>query len=197
MPSSQGEVTRLLLQAGSGKEEAVSKLVPLIYNELRRLAAYYLHHERTDHTLQATALVNEVYLKLVDQREGTWQNKAHFMAIAAQAMRRILIDHARNHQTVKRGGDVQKVPLDEQLVLFSNHQSRELLDLDEALTRLAGAFPRQSRVVELLYFGGLTVDETAEVLRIAPRTVKRDWSFARTWLFREMEPKKTEAKRPT
>jgi RNA polymerase sigma factor (TIGR02999 family) len=183
--SSPGEVTRLLAEISGGNREAESQLIPLVYDELRRLARRYMQSERSDHTLQATALVHEAYLSLVKQREVTWQNKAHFLAVAASLMRRILCDYARAHGRVKRGGEQYKVPLDEALV-FSKEKSDEVIDLDRALIRLANLDQRQSRVVELLFFGGLTVEEAAAVLGISPKTVKRNWSVARAWLHREI-----------
>jgi len=143
--------------------------------------------ERPDHTLQATALVHEAYLRLVDQQQGSWQNKAHFIAVAAQIMRRVLVDHARAYQTNKRGGKEVRVSLDDDALLFSPEQSEDLVALDEALKRLAEFSHRQSRVVELSFFGGLSVEETAEMLGISPKTVKREWSVARAWLFRQLK----------
>ncbi len=178
-------MTQLLAELQSGRPDAASRLIPLVYDELRRLARHYLRQERPDHTLQATALVHEAYLRLVDQRERTWQSRAHFIGAAAQLMRRILVDYARGRQTAKRGRVPQKVPLEEAL-LFSEEQSEELVALDGALERLAQIDARQSRIVELRFFGGLTVEETAEVVGISPKTVKRDWSVARAWLHREI-----------
>jgi RNA polymerase sigma factor (TIGR02999 family) len=183
--SSPGDVTGLLSEIRSGSEKAESELIPLVYDELRRLAAHYMRQERQDHTLQATALVHEAYLRLIKQREGNWQNRAHFFAIAGKLMRRILVDHARAHRRSKRSGSQDKVSLDE-APLFSPEKSDELIELDEALSRLAEEQPRQSQVVELQYFGGLSVKEIAEVLNTSPRTVKRDWSVARAWLHREI-----------
>ena len=185
MPDTVGEVTQLLVSLSKGNQEAVSKLIPLVYEELRRLARHYMRRERSDHTLQTTALVHEAYLRLVEQRETNWQNRAHFFAIAAQLMRRILLDHARACRTDKRGGEHERLPLEETLV-FSPKKSEELIALDEALNRLSELSPRQSQIIELRFFGGLTVEETAEVLGIAPKTVKRDWSVARAWLHREV-----------
>lgn len=185
MADSLGEITQLLAELKSGNREAEAKLVPLVYDELRRLAAHYMRQERRDHTLQATALVHEAYLRLVGQRDVNWQSRAHFFGVAAQLMRRILVDYARARQTDKRGAGLQKASLEEAL-LFSDEQSGELLALDEALDRLAERDPRQSRIVELRFFAGLTVEETAEVLAISPKTVKRDWSVARAWLHGEI-----------
>jgi len=162
--------------------------MPLVYNELRRLASGYMRRERAEHTLQATALVHEAYLKLVKQRSVNWQGKSHFFGIAAQLMRRILIDHARGHLREKRGGTQEAIPLNEELV-FSPGQSAELIRLDEALERLAKLDARQSKIVELRFFGGLSVEETAEFLSISPKTVKRDWSMAKAWLLGEMRKK--------
>ena len=181
-----GTTTQLLADLRQGKPEAASKLMPLVYDELRRLARYYLQQERPNHTLQATALVHEAYLKLVGQERVDWQSRAHFLGVAAQMMRRILVDYARAHQTDKRGGREIEVSLEEALECFSPARSRELVALDEALTRLAEMSPRQSRIIELRFFGGLSLEETAEVLGIAPKTVRRDWSVARAWLHREV-----------
>lgn len=183
--SSPGEVTRLLAEISSGNHQAESDLIPLVYDELRRLAHHYMRSERSNHTLQATAVVHEAYLKLVKQRNVSWQSKAHFFAVAASLMRRVLCDYARSHSRSKRGGEWKAVSLDEALI-FSDKKSEEMIDLDRALTRLAELDQRQSRTVELLFFGGLTVDETAAVLGISPKTVKRDWSVARAWLYREI-----------
>ncbi len=179
-PANQ-DVTLLLIELTKGNKEAASKLIPLVYGELHRLAKRHMLRERSDHTLQATALVNEAYLKLVEQRSVRWQSRAHFFAIAAQTMRRILIDHARFHLRGKRGQGQEMVALDEALV-FSPERSLEFLRLDESLQRLAQLDPRQSKIVELRFFAGLTVEETAEVLQISPKTVKRDWSVAKAWL---------------
>jgi len=185
MEPSQADVTILLSELTRGNKEAVERLVPLVYDELKRLANCYMRRERPDHTLQATALVNEAYLKLVCQQSVNWQSRSHFFGIAAQLMRRILIDHARRHLRKKRGGAHEVVPLDEGLV-FSPGQSAVLLRLDEALERLAKLDPRQSKIVELRFFGGLSVEEAAEFLGISPKTVKRDWSVAKAWLHGEL-----------
>jgi RNA polymerase sigma-70 factor (ECF subfamily) len=186
--SSPEDVTLLLSELQNGDQEAASKLMPLVYNELRRLASGYMRRERGEHTLQATALVHEAYLKLVNQRSVNWQGRSHFIGIAAQLMRRILIDHARGHLREKRGGAQEVIPLNEALV-FSPGQSVELLRLDEALDRLAKLDARQSKIVELRFFGGLSVEETAEFLAISPKTVKRDWSMAKAWLLGELKRK--------
>lgn len=179
------DVTVLLAQLVEGKDEAASKLIPMVYDELRRLAGGYMRRERGDHTLQATALVHEAYLKLVQQRSVDWQSRAHFFGIAAQVMRRILIDHARGHLRDKRGAGQQVVPLEE-AVVFSPEQSAEMIKVDESLQRLSKLDPRQAKVVELRFFGGLTVEETADVLKISPKTVKREWSVAKAWLHGDM-----------
>jgi RNA polymerase sigma-70 factor (ECF subfamily) len=186
MASEAGDVTQLLAGVQNGRPDAAPQLIPLVYEELRRLARRQMRSERSDHTLQATALVHEAYFRLVNQRERTWQNRTHFIRIAAQVMRRLLIDHARARRTAKREGELQRVPLEEPL-LVTAEQSDELLALDEALERLAQIDARQSRVVELRFFGGLTVEETAEALGISPKTVKRDWIVARAWLHREVK----------
>jgi len=177
------DVTRLLLDLSNGRREATDELLPLVYAELRELAARLLRNERPDHTLQPTALVHEAYLRLVDQRVGTWENRAHFLGIAAQAMRRILVDHARRRGTAKRRG--ARVTLDD-AVAPPTGPSVDLLEIDAALGRLAGLDARQARVVELRFFGGLTLEETAAVLGVGPATVKRDWTVARAWLHREL-----------
>jgi RNA polymerase sigma-70 factor (ECF subfamily) len=180
------DVTLLLSALGRGEQDAASKLIPVVYDELRRLAASYMRRERQDHTLQATALVHEAYVKLIEQRSVNWQSRAHFFGVAAQLMRRILIDHARGHLRQKRGGEHQKVSLDEAFI-FSGQQSAELLALDESLQRLTKMDARQGRIVELRFFGGLSVEEAAEVLKVSPKTVKRDWSVARAWLYADMK----------
>jgi RNA polymerase sigma-70 factor, ECF subfamily len=179
-------VTVLLGQLAKGNEGAASKLIPLVYGELRRLARGYMRGERSDHTLQATALVHEAYIKLVEQHSVEWQGRAHFFGIAAQMMRRILIDHARAHLRDKRGSGEKPIPLDEALV-FAPEQSMQIVRLDESLERLAKIDPRQSRIVELRFFGGLTVEQTAEVLGISTKTVKRDWSVAKAWLHGDLK----------
>jgi RNA polymerase sigma factor (TIGR02999 family) len=178
-------VTELLQQWSRGREEALERLLPEIYAELRGLAASYLRGERRDHTLQPTALVHEAYLRLVDQRAVHWQNRAHFFGIAAQAMRRILVDHARARGADKRGSGQRPVPLDEALAIGAMPDVT-LLALDEALMRLAAMDSQQGRVVELRFFGGLTMEETAEALRISPATVGREWALAKAWLYAEL-----------
>lgn len=178
-------VTRLLIGWSKGDKEALDALVPLVYDELRRQAARYLRHERVGHTLQTTALIHEAYLKLVDQKNVHWQNRAHFFGIAAQLMRRILVDHARTKKRAKRGGSEIRVSFSE-ATLKAKSQDLDIVALDEALERLAEIDEQQSRIVELRFFSGLTVEETAEVLGISPATVKRDWSMAKAWLHREV-----------
>lgn len=179
------EVNRLLDDWGNGDSSALEKLIPHVSEELHRLAHFYMSREHAGHTLQTTALVNEAYLRLADQKQTRWQNRAHFFAIAAQLMRRILVDHARSFHAAKRGGGIDKVPLEEATVL-SPERSSDLLDLDSALKRLNELDSRKSQIVELRYFGGLTVEETAEVLRVSAITVMRDWNLAKAWLHREL-----------
>jgi len=183
METSTGEVTRLLQDWSIGNREALDRLLPLVYDELRRLAHSYLTRERPDHTLQTTALVHEAYLKLIDQRSVNWQNRAQFFAISAQAMRRILLDNARRHTAAKRGSGGQKVSLDEVATLSRDTANESLIALDEALQKLATIDADQSRIVELRYFGGLTIEETAEVLKTSPSSVQREWTIARAWLY--------------
>ena len=178
-------VTQLLIDWSRGDQAALDSLMPLVYQELRRLAHCYMRRERVGHTLQTTALINEAYLRLVEQQHVQWHNRAHFFAISAQLMRRILVDHARSHTRVKRGGGVLKMPLDEALVP-SQKRAAELVALDDALQSLATLDPRKSQVVELRFFGGLSVEETAEVLKVTPMTVTRDWKTAKAWLHREI-----------
>jgi RNA polymerase sigma-70 factor, ECF subfamily len=183
--SSAQNVTRLLQDWRQGKGAALEGLMPLVNQELRRLAKRYMFGERAGHTLQTTALVNEAYLRLVNSRRVNWQNRAHFFAISAQLMRRILVDHARARGYQKRGGGVPKVTLDEALV-GPEEKGRNLVALDDALTALAEVDLRKSKVVELRFFGGLSVEETAEVLKVSTETVMRDWRLAKAWLAREM-----------
>lgn len=179
------EVTGLLRAWSAGDQEALRKLTPLVYRELHRAARHYMAGERPSHTLQATALINEVYLRLIDVGRMDWQNRAHFFAVCAQLMRRILTDFARSRRYQKRGGGVAHMPLDDALVVGS-HPDRELVELDDALKRLMLVDERKSRVVELRFFGGLDVKETAEVLKVSPETVMRDWKLAKVWLVREL-----------
>ena len=185
LPSPPGKVTELLLELSGGNRTVVDELIPFLYAELKRIASAQLRAERPEHTLQATALVHEAYLKLVDQRQVNWQNRAHFFGVAAQVMRRILMDYAKGRAREKRGGDVHKTSLDEALVV-SYDRTYELLDIDEALGRLEALDRRQAQVVEMRFFGGLSVEETAEALGVSAPTVKREWAMARAWLHREL-----------
>lgn len=186
MQSDEG-ITELLIDWGKGDQAALEKLMPLVYNELRRLATAYLRRERASHTLQPTALVNEAYLRLIDQRNAQWQNRAHFFGISAQLMRRILVDHARQHQAVKRGGSNQQRLSITSVEEIAMQPAVDLLALNEALDELASMDPQQAQIVELKFFGGLSIDETAEVLGISHATVERDWKMARAWLRRQLE----------
>ena len=183
-------VTQLLIEWRDGDQTSLDKLMPLVYEEMRRLAHYYMRRERAGHTLQTSALVNEAYLRLVDHKNMRWQNRAHFFAIAAQAMRRVLIDHARSRQYAKRGGEAQMVELDEGTIAIQE-RAASLVALDDALTELAAFDLRKSQVVVLRYFGGMTVEETAEALGISPVTVMRDWSTAKAWLLRAISCEST------
>ena len=185
MATTPPDVTGLLRAWSSGDESALERLVPLVYDELRRLARRYMAGERSGHTLQTTALVNEAYLRLVDARSVRWQNRTHFFAISAQLMRRILVDYARSRQTHKRGGDTIHVDLDEASTVASD-RAPDLVALDDALKELASFDERKARVVELRFFGGLSVEETAEVLKVSADTVLRDWRLAKAWLLREI-----------
>jgi len=185
MPADSTEINFLLDQYRDGHAEGFEKLMALVYEDLRKLAAWQLQSERPDHTLQPTALVHEVYLKLAAQNPGEWQNKAHFFALAAQVMRRILVDYARTRQREKRGGPRTKIALDDALHL-SAPSDPELIALDDALSALTEKDPRKSLIVELRYFGGLSIEETAEALDISSTTVKREWTMAKAWLRREM-----------
>jgi RNA polymerase sigma factor (TIGR02999 family) len=182
----QHEITQLLAEWREGNQSALDELYPLVYDELHRLARRYMSRERKGHTLQTTALINEAYVRLVDQKNVPWANRSHFFAISAQIMRRILIDHARRHQYAKRGGGARQVSLDEALTVVMPDQSGELLRLDEALKSLAEMDPRRSQVVELRYFGGLNNEEIAGVLQISENTVTRDWNMARAWLYQQL-----------
>jgi len=181
----QPDITQLLQRISSNRGEGLDQLLDVVYAELRRQAARYLRRERKNHTLQPTALVNEAFMKLIDQRNVQWQNRAHFFGVAAQAMRRIVIDHARARQRVKRGGVQQAVTLDEAMIAAES-RSIDVLALDEALTRLAALDERQAKIVELRYFAGLSVEETAEVTGLSPATIKREWAMARAWLHAEL-----------
>ena len=182
---SQPDVTRLLLAWSHGDASALDQLLPVVYQELRRLAKHYMAQERPGHTLQATALVNEAYLRLIDVNQVRWQNRAHFFAIAAQVMRRILVEFARSRRRQKRGGDPQRVTLNE-VPEVAQERGTDLVALDEALSVLATHDARMSQVVELRFFGGLTVEETAETLKVSPETVMREWKTAKVWLLREL-----------
>ncbi len=179
-----GDVTQLLMQSRAGDRAALDRLMPMVYDELRLIAARYLRKERPGHTLQSTALVNEAYLRLVDQR-GEWQNRAHFFGVAARIIRSLLVDHARARLASKRGGQKLTLRLDESIALPAQRELH-LIAVDDALTSLSRIDEQQSRIVELRFFGGLTIEETSEVLQISPSTVKRDWILAKTWIFREL-----------
>jgi RNA polymerase sigma factor (TIGR02999 family) len=182
MANAPGEVTALLAEVKLGSKDAMTRLIPLVYRELRRLAGHYMRAERAGHTLQATALVHEAFLRLVGQERADWQSRSQFIGVAAQLMRRILVDHARGHAAAKRASI--PVPLDEARLNQGANlgQTEEILAVDEVLVRLGQIDPQQARVVELRYFGGLSVEETAEVMEISARTVKREWAMARAWL---------------
>jgi RNA polymerase sigma factor (TIGR02999 family) len=186
METSPHEVTRLLQAWSAGEQGAFDKLVPVVYQELHRLAQHYMAQEQPGHTLQTTALVNEAYLRLVGGKQVSWQNRPHFFGVSAQLMRRILVDFARSRRSLRRGGDVQAVALEEALVV-SPEPGADLVALDDALQALAAMDPRRGRVVELRFFGGLSVEETAEVLKVSVETVMHDWKFAKAWLQRELE----------
>jgi RNA polymerase sigma-70 factor, ECF subfamily len=181
----QHEITQLLAEWSDGNQSALDELYPLVYEELHRLARRYMSRERKGHTLQTTALINEAYVRLVDQRNVHWANRSHFFAISAQIMRRILIDHARRHAYAKRGGGAQQVALEE-VAIVANEKSAEIIRLDEALTTLAKMDPRRCHVVELRYFGGLSNEEIAGVLNVSENTVTRDWNLARAWLHQQL-----------
>jgi RNA polymerase sigma factor (TIGR02999 family) len=179
------DITKLLVDWSGGRAEALDELMPLVYDELHRMAKHYMSSQPRDHTLQATALINEAYVKLSDKKESVWQDRAHFFAIASTAMRHILVDHARSRNADKRGGNTQIVALDD-VAEISSERAAEMVALDDALKLLSAEDARKGRVVELRYFGGLSVDETAEVLKISPETVVRDWRFSKSWLLREL-----------
>ena len=184
------QITELLAEWREGKQSALDELYPLVYDELHRLARRYMSRERKDHTLQTTALINEAYVRLVDQKNVNWANRSHFFAISAQIMRRILIDHARRHAYAKRGGGAQQVSLEE-VAAITPDQGRDLMRLDEALKSLAERDPRRSQVVELRYFGGLNNEEIAGVLHVSENTVTRDWNMARAWLYQQLSENAT------
>jgi RNA polymerase sigma-70 factor (ECF subfamily) len=179
------QITQLLVAWGQGDEAALAQLIPLVHVELRRMARRQMGRERQGHTLQASALVNEAYLRLIDIRQVRWQNRAHFFAVSARLMRRILVDSARSRRYLKRGGGAPKVSLDEALQV-GDERGKDLVALDDALQALAAVDARKSQVVELRYFGGLSVEETAEALHVSPETVMRDWKLAKAWLLREL-----------
>jgi RNA polymerase sigma-70 factor, ECF subfamily len=186
MDNDGGQVTQLLKAMHAGDTRAAESLLPLVYAELHRLAKGYMRRERPDHTLQATALINEAYLRLVGE-DIDWNSRAHFIGLAANVMRRVLVDYARAHNAEQRGGGLQRVEMQDELAI-SAEQLDEVEHLDEALRKLEKENPRQARVVELRYFGGLSVEQIGALLQIAPRSVKRDWALARIWLFRELRP---------
>jgi RNA polymerase sigma factor (TIGR02999 family) len=183
------DATDLLLAWSQGDESAAAKLIPLVYDELHQLARLQMRGERHDHTLQTTAIVHEAYVRLIDLSRIQWVDRAHFLAMAARMMRRVLVDHARGRASRKRGGDVRRVPFDEALSVSVDGNDMDLLALDHALEAFALVDPRKSAVVELRYFGGLSVEETAEALQVSPETVKRDWRLAKSWLLRELNGK--------
>jgi RNA polymerase sigma factor (TIGR02999 family) len=179
------DVTALLESWSNGDPDALQRLMPLVYDELHRLARNYLRRERPDHTLQSTALVHEAYIRMVNQKTVNWQNRAHFFGVAAQSIRHILVDHARGYQTAKRGASARKMALDD-AVAITEARDIDLIALDDALNGLSAVDPQQGRIVELRFFGGLSIEETADVLKISPATVKRDWVMAKAWLFRNL-----------
>jgi len=185
MKASAHEMTQLLVAWGDGDGEALHKLLPLVHEELHRLAHRYMRRENGGHTLQTSALVNEAYIRLIDQKEVRWQNRAHFFGIAAHIMRRILVDYARARKYQKRGGGARRVEIDEPMIV-SPERAAEVVAIDEALVRLAEIDPRKSQLVELRFFGGLSIEETAEVLKVSPGTVMRDWTLAKAWLRRQI-----------
>jgi RNA polymerase sigma-70 factor (ECF subfamily) len=185
MTATPHEVTQLLVAWGDGDQSALNKLMPLVYDELHRMAHRYMAQERPEHTLQTSALVNEAYVRLIDQKNVHWQNRAQFFGIAATSMRRILVGYARRRKRVKRGAGALQISLDE-VAILSNERASEMVAIDEALEKLAAVDPRKSQVVELRFFGGLSIEETAEVLHVSPGTVMRDWTLAKAWLRQEI-----------
>lgn len=183
--SSSPDITQILQDWNAGDASAPERLMPLVYNELRSLGAHYLRNERSDHTLQATALVHEAYLKMVNQKWAAWQNRVQFASVAARAMRQVLVEYARAHRAEKRGGKLEKLYLDETRELGSGHDP-DLIELDEALKNFSKLYPRESEVVEMRFFGGLDLGDIADVLNVSTKTVNRDWNFAKTWLCREL-----------
>ena len=184
-PASPHGITQLLKAWGNGEQEALEQLIPLIYSELHRLAHRYMQRERNAHTLQSTALVHEAYERLIDLKEVSWQNRAHFFGVSARLMRRVLVDYARSRRYSKRGGEWRQLPLNEAVAVFRD-RGTDIVALDDALSTLAGIDSRKSRVVEMRFFGGLSIRETAEVLNVSPETVLRDWRLAKVWLLREL-----------
>jgi RNA polymerase sigma factor (TIGR02999 family) len=180
------EITQMLIELTDGNQEVVNQILPHIYDELKRLASSYLRRERVNHTLQPTALVHEAYMKLIDQKRVHWQNRAHFFGIAAQVMRRILMDHARKHQADKRGGEAEKLPIEEEILVVSHEKSAELIALDDALQTLASMDEQKAKIVELRYFGGLSIEETAEVMGVSVPTINRQWRMAKAWLYSQI-----------
>jgi RNA polymerase sigma factor (TIGR02999 family) len=183
------DVTRLLQEMTDGNEGAPEALLPLVYDELKKLAAAYMRNEREGHTLQTTALVHEAYVRMVDWKEAGWKNRSHFFAVAAKMMRQILVDYARRHRSEKRGSGGPKIALDE-AITFAAEKDLDLFALDEALTKLESFDQRQCRIIEMRFFGGLTIEETAEVMKLSPATVKNDWTMARTWLYNQLRSDK-------
>ena len=183
--NSANQVTQLLVSWGNGDQQSLESLIPLVYDELRRQARRYLRRERPDHTLQSSALVHEVYVRLIDQRQANWHNRSQFFGVAAQLMRRILVDHARSRGTVKRGAGVTKLAIAEEVAAIEM-QNVDLIALDSSLTKLEQIDPQQCRIVELRFFSGLSIEDTADALSISPATVKRDWAMAKAWLYREI-----------
>ena len=179
-------ITQMLIELTDGNQEVVNQILPHIYDELKRLASSYLRRERVNHTLQPTALVHEAYMKLIDQKRVQWQNRAHFFGIAAQVMRRILMDHARKHQADKRGGEAEKLPIEEEILVVSHEKSAELIALDDALQTLAGIDEQKAKIVELRYFCGLSIEETAEVMGVSVPTINRQWRMAKAWLYSQI-----------
>lgn len=192
MASPPTEITQLLINWANGDQSALNKLMPIVYAELHRLAHHYMSRERPGHTIQTTALVNEAYLKLVDQRKTRWQNRSQFFAISAQLMRRILVDHARSHAYEKRGGGLRRVSLAD-VGDSSPINARDIVSIDEALSRLTEIDPRQGQIVELRFFAGLTIQETAEVMSLSPATIKTEWRTARAWLYQQLRNQTDEA----
>lgn len=188
MAALPNEVTQLLINWSRGDKTALDELIPLVEAELRRLARHYMARESPDHTLQTSALINEAYIKLIEQQDVPWQNRAHFFAVAAKVMRHILVDHARKHRYAKRGGGARKIPF-EDVVARIDQKANELVALDDTLQRLAAMDPRKSQIIELRFFGGLSIEETAAVMKISSPTVQREWRSARAWLRRELSNK--------